>query len=157
MNINEQAKFDAWFASWADTNVGHVETKWNAARAAWKHLVQIHADDKLNADRFRFMMRVVDDETGPEFQAMESIGADKFEDSRPKPEQFIELIDAAMDLCAGLQPAAQVPSADRDNVLEEAARICDSVNNHDNPMTARDCADAIRALKTSAATAGGPK
>jgi len=32
-------------------------------------------------------------------------------------------------------------------VLEEAARICDSVNNYSNPMTANDCADAIRALK----------
>jgi hypothetical protein len=31
-------------------------------------------------------------------------------------------------------------------VLEEAARVCDSVNNHDNPMTASDCAAAIRAL-----------
>lgn len=30
--------------------------------------------------------------------------------------------------------------------LEEAARVCDSVNNYDNPMTATDCADAIRAL-----------
>ena len=31
--------------------------------------------------------------------------------------------------------------------LEEAADICDRVNNYDNPMTAGDCADAIRALK----------
>lgn len=30
---------------------------------------------------------------------------------------------------------------------ERAAAICDGVNNHDNPMTARDCADAIRDLK----------
>ena len=29
---------------------------------------------------------------------------------------------------------------------ERAAKVCDSVNNHDNPMTACDCADAIRAL-----------
>lgn len=28
---------------------------------------------------------------------------------------------------------------------EECAKICDSVNNYDNPMTANDCADAIRA------------
>lgn len=28
---------------------------------------------------------------------------------------------------------------------EACALICDSVNNFDNPMTARDCADAIRA------------
>lgn len=31
--------------------------------------------------------------------------------------------------------------------LELAARVCDSVNNHDNPMTATDCAEAIRKLK----------
>jgi hypothetical protein len=36
-----------------------------------------------------------------------------------------------------------------DAALEQAAVICDSVNNYDNPMTARDCADAIRALKRS--------
>jgi hypothetical protein len=30
-------------------------------------------------------------------------------------------------------------------VLEDAARVCDSVS-HDNPMTASDCAEAIRAL-----------
>ena len=35
----------------------------------------------------------------------------------------------------------------RAEVLEEAADICDRVNNYDNPMTAGDCADAIRALK----------
>lgn len=28
---------------------------------------------------------------------------------------------------------------------EECARILDGVNSHDNPMTANDCADAIRA------------
>lgn len=28
---------------------------------------------------------------------------------------------------------------------EACARIVESVNNYDNPMTARDCADAIRA------------
>ena len=28
---------------------------------------------------------------------------------------------------------------------EACAQICDSVNNHDNPMTASDCAAAIRA------------
>lgn len=38
--------------------------------------------------------------------------------------------------------------------LEEAAKICDSVNNHDNPMTARDCADAIRALSPPPSDAG---
>lgn len=31
--------------------------------------------------------------------------------------------------------------------IELAAMICESVNNYDNPMTALDCADAIRALK----------
>ena len=35
----------------------------------------------------------------------------------------------------------------RAEVLEEAADICDRGNNYDNPMTAGDCADAIRALK----------
>jgi hypothetical protein len=31
------------------------------------------------------------------------------------------------------------------NERERCARICESVNNHDNPMTANDCAAAIRA------------
>lgn len=31
-------------------------------------------------------------------------------------------------------------------LLEQAAQVCENVNNYDNPMTARDCADAIRAL-----------
>ena len=35
----------------------------------------------------------------------------------------------------------------RNAALEDAADICDRVNNYDNPMTAGDCADAIRALK----------
>lgn len=38
-------------------------------------------------------------------------------------------------------------AATRNGVIEECALICDRVNNHDNPMTARDCADAIRQLK----------
>lgn len=29
---------------------------------------------------------------------------------------------------------------------ERAAKVCDSVNNYDNPMTASDCSDAIRQL-----------
>ena len=33
------------------------------------------------------------------------------------------------------------------DVLEQAAKVCDSVNNHSNPMTANDCADSIRSLK----------
>ena len=37
--------------------------------------------------------------------------------------------------------AALVAAAER----EECAKVCDSVNNYDNPMTASDCADAIRA------------
>ena len=35
----------------------------------------------------------------------------------------------------------------RVSTLEEAAKVCDSVNNYDNPMTATDCAAAIRGLK----------
>jgi hypothetical protein len=31
-------------------------------------------------------------------------------------------------------------------VIEACARVCDSVDNHANPMTASDCAAAIRAL-----------
>ena len=30
---------------------------------------------------------------------------------------------------------------------ERAAKICDGVNNYDNPMTAKDCADKIRGTK----------
>ncbi len=37
----------------------------------------------------------------------------------------------------------------RDLALEEAARICENVNHHENPKTARDCADAIRSLQGS--------
>ena len=33
------------------------------------------------------------------------------------------------------------------DMQERCARVCDSVNNYDNPMTATDCVDAIRALK----------
>ena len=33
----------------------------------------------------------------------------------------------------------------RQNEREQCAQICDSVNNFDNPMTAIDCAAAIRA------------
>lgn len=44
-----------------------------------------------------------------------------------------------------------LPETDAEDVrnaaLEEAAAICDSMDNHANPMTSRDCADAIRALK----------
>ena len=31
--------------------------------------------------------------------------------------------------------------------IERCAAICDSVNNYDNPMTATDCAAAIRAME----------
>lgn len=51
------------------------------------------------------------------------------------------------DVEARLAAPALNPSEVRDQALEEAASICDRVNNHDNPMTARDCADTIRALR----------
>jgi hypothetical protein len=41
-------------------------------------------------------------------------------------------------------------SATSKMAIEYAARICESVNNHDSPMTAQDCADAIRRLATPA-------
>lgn len=52
--------------------------------------------------------------------------------------------------------AAQVAKAEREkaamagwnDALTEASAICKAVNNHDNPMTAGDCADAIDALRT---------
>jgi hypothetical protein len=43
-------------------------------------------------------------------------------------------------ICAILN--ASPYTAGRAAGLEEAAKICGAVNNHDNPMTARDCADA---------------
>ena len=42
---------------------------------------------------------------------------------------------------------ADKAEAIRAEALEEAAKVCDSVNNYDNPMTATDCAAAIRGLK----------
>jgi hypothetical protein len=36
-----------------------------------------------------------------------------------------------------------------DALIERCAVICDGVNNYDNPMTAHDVADAIRAMKVS--------
>ncbi|MFY3577277.1 hypothetical protein ACOTI8_31760 [Achromobacter xylosoxidans] len=52
-----------------------------------------------------------------------------------------------------------LPETDAEDVrnaaLEEAAAICDSMDNHANPMTSRDCADAIRALRTQADKDGG--
>lgn len=60
---------------------------------------------------------------------------------------------------SALPPANAAPQASAEDVrnaaLEEAAAICDSVDNHANPMTARDYADAIRALKTQADKDGG--
>lgn len=35
----------------------------------------------------------------------------------------------------------------KNEALEAAAKVCDSVNNFDNPMTAGDCANEIRRLK----------
>ena len=43
----------------------------------------------------------------------------------------------------------------REQALEEAARVCDSVDNYANPMTACDCAYAIRALKAKSAKIEG--
>lgn len=63
---------------------------------------------------------------------------------------------AAWDLHSDLYDKSEAECAlvkeDRSNTiwndaLEEAALICDGVNNHDNPMTASDCADAIREMK----------
>lgn len=35
----------------------------------------------------------------------------------------------------------------RNQALEDAAKVCDGVDNYSNPMTASDCAAAIRAMK----------
>jgi hypothetical protein len=50
-------------------------------------------------------------------------------------------------------PLASPPAAPQgwNEAIEAAAKVCESVNNYDNPMTALDCADAIRALKPPAA------
>jgi hypothetical protein len=44
-----------------------------------------------------------------------------------------------------------------ESVREAAAKVCDGVNNYDNPMTAMDCADAIRSLDRDAIIASVPK
>lgn len=51
---------------------------------------------------------------------------------------------------------SRIREQSRNAALEESASICDSVDNHANPMTARDCADAIRALKLPQADKDGP-
>jgi hypothetical protein len=50
---------------------------------------------------------------------------------------------AIAPLYTAAQLAAEVAAAVAKE-RERAARICESVNNHDNPMTANDCAAAIR-------------
>lgn len=52
---------------------------------------------------------------------------------RVKPSEWV--IDAIME-------AAAIERADE---REACAKVCDSVDNYANPMTAKDCADAIRA------------
>ncbi|MBX3704011.1 MAG: hypothetical protein KF822_09575 [Steroidobacteraceae bacterium] len=58
----------------------------------------------------------------------------------------IEPTDRWISLDATPQSAPSDPAQVRAEALEQAARICESVNNSDSPMTAQDCADAIRAL-----------
>lgn len=65
--------------------------------------------------------------------------------SRTAPEAFRKLFDEGG--MAWFQIIEQSEASARNKALEEAARICLGVNNYDNPMTANDCADAIRALK----------
>lgn len=88
---------------------------------AWTNLIA-HIDSKitapadrdaLNSKRWQFMMRIADNEEGPEFQAMQDAngGDDEFDDARPKSVQLEELADAAMAKC-GFQPAASVRAAD---------------------------------------------
>jgi len=61
------------------------------------------------------------------------------------------IVPVNADTVGRLLRALAATSQARDSALESAAQICDGVNNHDNPMTASDCADAIRAMKTSPA------
>ena len=53
-----------------------------------------------------------------------------------KPKEFAVVGNEAIERFAALVAAAE---------REACAKICDSVNNYDNPMTANDVADAIRA------------
>jgi len=48
---------------------------------------------------------------------------------------------------AAVNDAQSALTAARNSALEDAAMICLSINNHDNPMTANDAANAIRAMK----------
>lgn len=59
----------------------------------------------------------------------------------------MEYWDSTHDKLKAALKAVSSTSQVRAEALEEAARICESVNNSDNPMTAKDCADAILALK----------
>jgi hypothetical protein len=60
-----------------------------------------------------------------------------------------EKLFADMRLCDSRDEADEVVRAALAQAermgMERAAKILDSVNNYDNPMTANDCADAIRA------------
>ena len=47
--------------------------------------------------------------------------------------------------CPGIQREWRTWQAAQAMEREACALICDSVNNYSNPMTATDCADAIRA------------
>lgn len=60
----------------------------------------------------------------------------------------LPLVDLSRDNLYGYT-ADQMRQAQADAAraaLEQAAKVCDRVNNYDNPMTATDCANAIRAL-----------
>jgi hypothetical protein len=52
--------------------------------------------------------------------------------------------------CHGVQREWRTWQKAQEAENEACALTCDSVNNYDNPMTARDCADAIRARHSNA-------
>lgn len=65
--------------------------------------------------------------------------------------RFIEGTPLENDIACWMADFAEGHAAlVRAGALVKAADICDRVNNYDNPMTAGDCADAIRALKEQA-------
>ncbi|MBQ5963185.1 hypothetical protein [Massilia sp. ZL223] len=64
------------------------------------------ADEKCAA-RWRFMMRIADNEEGPEFQAMQEVAGDgdDFKEGIPKSVQLEEMADAAMKIVAAAHAA----------------------------------------------------
>lgn len=138
-----------WLEGWADGDESSVLAE--KVRTAVTLIAKLARDNF--ALTYAIKRRAAPSEARPEGQGAAQ-KTSELKRKQPSPMMFSQETAAVMPNGAKVTNVYDAYAEGQREALERAAKVCESVNNSDNPMTAQDCADAIRALLPSAGRVG---